>query len=304
MKTVWTGTLKKMGVEAADPVAYRLRDGWFEPEKRADDHPLNRYLGGELKIVFTGDIHCTACGRATKKTFGPGYCFPCSQSRAEADICIVKPELCHYHQPDDPCRDDDFARAHCFQPHVLYAALTSGLKVGITRRENIPTRWLDQGATAAVPLAELPDRRSVGLVEARLRDVAGLADKTHWTKLLKLEQGEGDLAAYAERVLALLTEMDVPPLPAAVPAVTGSDVIVPETEVVVARNDTVSMIEPEPEPELDPATVPSEMFDVPDDSESEPADAAWAETTAAAVEAWRRRAESDLARRRPHPGCA
>jgi hypothetical protein len=209
MPIVWTGTLTKMGVEAAEPVQYRLRDGWFEPEKRVADHPLNGYLGGELKIVFTGDIHCTACGRATKKTFGPGYCFPCSQNRAEADICIVRPELCHHGEPGNPCRDETFAQSQCFQPHILYCSLTSGVKVGITRKPNVPSRWIDQGATAAIPVAQLPDRRTVGLLEKRLSD-AGYEDKTHWTKLLKGEVKEGaDLQEAAARVVAQLEEWGV-----------------------------------------------------------------------------------------------
>lgn len=213
MTTVWQGTLRKMRAapgEGGAPAVYAIADGFWNPAERVPDLPLAAYLDRELHLEFTGRIACVYCGRTTKRSFGEGFCYPCFQARAEADVCIVKPELCHYHEPDNPCRDDTFARAHCFQPHVLYAALTSGLKVGITRRENIPTRWLDQGATAAVPLAELPDRRAVGLVEARLRDEAGLADKTHWTRLLKQAEGEGDLAAFADRVATLLAEWGVP----------------------------------------------------------------------------------------------
>jgi hypothetical protein len=218
MREIWRGTLRKMRVVPGDdghPARYALADGFWKPDERANDHPLNEHLGGVLEIAFTGTIACVYCGRVTRKSFGQGFCFPCFQARAEADVCIVRPELCHYHQPGNPCRDEAFAHAECFQPHVLYAALTSGPKVGITRRKNIPTRWLDQGATEAVPLAELPDRGTVGRIEARLRDEAGLADKTHWTRLLKEERGEGDLAAYADRVLAHLRDLGVEPLPAA-----------------------------------------------------------------------------------------
>ncbi len=151
---------------------------------------------------------CTAAG-PPRTSFGEGFCYPCFQARAEADQCIVRPELCHFHVPENPCRDEAFALRHCFQPHLLYVSLTSAPKIGITRRENIPTRWLDQGATAAIPLAELPDRRSVGLVEARLRDQAGLRDRTHWTRLLRGPEGEGDLAAVAAQVLALLAQWNV-----------------------------------------------------------------------------------------------
>lgn len=210
MDMVWTGTLKKMRSEAAEPVEYFFADGWHAPETRTADHGVNQHLGRRLEIRFTGDIHCTACGRKTRKTFGQGFCFPCSQTRAEADICIVKPELCHHGQPDNPCRDEEFAQTQCFQPHYLYCSLTSGVKVGITRRPNIPSRWIDQGAVAAIPVALLPDRRTVGLVEKRLSD-HGFADKTHWTKMLKgdPEPGVVDLGALADRVVALLEEWGV-----------------------------------------------------------------------------------------------
>ena len=210
MPILWTGTLKKMRIEAAEPAAYWLSDGWWEPQNRTADHPANRYLGRRLEIRFTGKIHCTACGRPTGKTFGQGFCFPCSRSRAEADICIVRPELCHHGQPGNPCRDEAFAQKECFQPHFLYCSLTSGVKVGITRHRNIPSRWLDQGAVAAIPLAVLPDRRTVGLVEKRLSD-AGFADKTHWTRMLKGDPDpEFDLEATAAQVVGRLEEWGTP----------------------------------------------------------------------------------------------
>jgi len=215
---IWRGTLRKMRAQPgaeAQPVQYALADGWWNPDERTTDHPLNQYLGRELQIEFNGAIACVYCGRSTRKSFSQGFCYPCFQARAEADICIVKPEKCHYHDESDPCRDEDFAHTHCFKPHILYVSLTSGLKVGITRRPNVPSRWIDQGATNAVPLAELPDRRAVGLAEAHLRDQAGLADKTHWTKLLKFEHGEGDLEAYAIQVATLLEGMGVSVLPEA-----------------------------------------------------------------------------------------
>jgi hypothetical protein len=194
-----------MRVATADegPVRYFVRDGWWNPDERGEEIPLNPLIGRELRLAFLGDIHCVYCGRATKKSFGQGFCYPCFQARAEADICIVKPELCHYHVPDDPCRDESFAQSQCFQPHYLYVSLTSGVKVGITRHQNIPGRWIDQGATRAVPVAMLPSRRDVGLVEKRLSD-EGFADRTHWTKLLKNETVNDDLAGGVQKVLAAL----------------------------------------------------------------------------------------------------
>lgn len=213
MDTLWTGTLTKMRVEAAEPVAYHVRDGWYDASERGPELSVNPLLGRRMELRFTGDIHCVYCGRAVKKTFNQGFCYPCSQARAEADICIVKPELCHHGDPGDPCRDEAFAQSQCFQPHVLYVSLTSGTKVGITRRPNVPSRWIDQGAVQAIPLAVLPSRREVGLVEAEL--AATHNDKTHWMRMLKGEVPDVDLPAEAAAVTADLETMGVTPLPPA-----------------------------------------------------------------------------------------
>ncbi len=208
VKLLWSGTLRKMRVEATAPVAYRLADGGHDPDRRADDLALNPLIGGTVALRFSGKIACVACGRTVKKTFGEGWCFPCSQTLAEADLCIVKPELCHFGDPGHPCRDESFALANCFQPHVLYVSLTSGFKVGITRRANLPARWIDQGAVAAIPLAVLPSRREVGLIEASLAQ--RFADKTHWMRMLQAAAPAGDLAAHAEEVLAALAALGAP----------------------------------------------------------------------------------------------
>jgi hypothetical protein len=191
-----------MRTEDAEPVAYFLRDGFHDASARGPELPLNARIGGPLTLRFTGAISCIGCGRELKKTFNQGFCFPCSQTRADADICMVKPELCHHGEPGHPCRDEDFAQAQCFRPHVLYVSLTSGMKVGITRRPNVPSRWHDQGAVRAIPLAELPSRREVGLVEHELSQRH--ADKTHWMRMLKEADPEGDLAALADAVVAEL----------------------------------------------------------------------------------------------------
>ena len=199
MQQLWSGVLKKMNVAAATPVEYRLVDA---ADRDADGIGLNAYLDHDLRLEFSGARFCVACGREVKKLFNQGFCFPCSRSRAEADICIVRPELCHFDDAEHPCRDADFAASVCFQPHVLYCSLTSGVKVGITRRPHIPDRWIDQGAVSAIPVAELPSRREVGLVEKRLVD-AGYQDKTHWTRMLKgdpdpeLQAGLDDLVSRA-----------------------------------------------------------------------------------------------------------
>jgi hypothetical protein len=207
MREVWSGTLTKMRSEHVDPVAYFIRDGWFEQDKRGPELQVNDLLGRRIEIHFGGQINCVVCGRKTKKTFNQGYCYPCSQTRPEADICIIKPELCHYGDPANPCRDEHFAQTQCFQPHILYVSLTSGVKVGITRRPNVPSRWIDQGAVRAIPIAELPSRREVGLVEVKLAEQ--YADKTHWMRMLKEKDPAGDLSAVASEVVSELESMGV-----------------------------------------------------------------------------------------------
>jgi hypothetical protein len=208
VKTLWTGVLRTMRVEATDPVTYWMTDGALDPDDQADDICLNTVLGENVTIRFDGAISCIACGRAIKKTFNQGFCYPCFRSRPEADICIVKPELCHFHEPENPCRDPDWGLAHCFKPHVLYASLTSGVKVGITRKRNIPKRWIDQGASAAMPLAELPNRLEVGQIEHRLAS-SGLQDKTHWMRMLKGSRPPEELDPKAEAIVARLESWGV-----------------------------------------------------------------------------------------------
>lgn len=207
---IWRGTLRKMRARDGDPAQYALAP----PEGSDEELALTPLLGRTLRIEYAGRIHCVLCGRSTRKSYGQGLCYPCFRDRPEADICIVKPELCHHGEESNPCRDENFAREQCFQPHILYASLTSGCKVGITRRRNIPTRWLDQGAVAAIALAELPDRRSVGQLEHRLAD--SFADRTHWMTMLKTDTPPGDLPAFADEIRARLADWGVPDvLPAA-----------------------------------------------------------------------------------------
>ncbi|CAN0595260.1 unnamed protein product, partial [Ectocarpus sp. 12 AP-2014] len=113
---------------------------------RAGEHrlALNERIGEPLSLRWTGAIACTHCGRATKKSFAQGHCYPCFKRLAQCDTCIMRPETCHFFQ--GTCREPEWGERHCFQPHVVYLANSSGLKVGITRKTQMPTRWLDQGA--------------------------------------------------------------------------------------------------------------------------------------------------------------
>lgn len=159
-------------------------------------------LGQLLNIQWTGNIFCINCGKKTKKSFSQGYCYKCFQNSAECDLCIMKPETCHY--DNGTCRDNDFAHEICFQPHIVYLANSSGLKVGITRVKNQPTRWLDQGAMQALPVLSVGSRRLSGHLESLF--ATELADKTNWQRLLKSDAEMLDLVTLKDNILQQFSE--------------------------------------------------------------------------------------------------
>lgn len=169
-----SGNISKLITRLADPVEYLLPIG-------DEQLPLNPLLGEDIKLQFGGEIHCIECGRKTNKSFSQGYCYPCFRSLAQCDSCIVKPEQCHYFE--GTCREPDWAEQHCLQDHFVYLANSSGIKVGITRGSQIPTRWMDQGASQALPIMRVRNRLVSGLVEVIFKQ--HVADKTAWQRMLK-----------------------------------------------------------------------------------------------------------------------
>ncbi|WP_455375073.1 DUF2797 domain-containing protein [Kaarinaea lacus] len=183
------GNLRKMITENTSPVTYSLPIG-------DDLVGLNEFVGKKISLTYTGTINCIACGRKTNKSFQQGYCFPCMRSLAECDSCIVKPELCHFDQ--GTCRDAEWALSHCMQDHYVYLANTSGIKVGITRHTQVPTRWIDQGATQALPMYKVSSRKISGLLEVIIKN--HVADKTDWRKMLKSNNDHVDLQSKKEQL--------------------------------------------------------------------------------------------------------
>ena len=187
-----SGQLTKMAVSLDDNQAqYAMRLG----EQQV---AMNALLGESLTLRFLGEINCLHCNRKTKKSYSGGYCFPCAQRLARCDICFVKPELCHFEQ--GTCREPDWGKSVCMQDHIVYLANSSGLKVGITRINQIPTRWIDQGATQALPIFRVQSRYQSGLVEVLFKD--HVSDRTDWRKMLKGEAEPMDLAAERDRLQA------------------------------------------------------------------------------------------------------
>lgn len=172
-------TLKKMQTSCSEsgPIEYSLID------QSGSVLSMNGLIGQTLKLEYHGNIQCMACQKTIKKSYQQGYCFPCTQKLAACDLCIVKPERCHFHL--GTCREPSWGKSFCMQPHVVYLAYTSQLKIGITRQTQIPYRWIDQGALAAIPLFTTHSRYHSGLLEIQLAKLT--TDKTNWRQMLKTQ---------------------------------------------------------------------------------------------------------------------
>ncbi len=232
MRTVARGALRKMACRHESPVAYAMR--LFDPDElrkrgpgQADasahgNLPLNEWLGQAMQVVATGRIFCVHCGRKTSKSFNQGYCYPCFRKLAQCDRCITSPERCHFDavtvkerreplsfldpakerfdRDEGPCREPAWGERHCLTSHFVYLANTSGLKVGITRNSQIPTRWIDQGATQALAIARVRERRQSGYLERLFAQ--HVSDKTHWREMLKGTSKPLDLLEEKSRLVA------------------------------------------------------------------------------------------------------
>jgi len=158
---------------------------------------LNQYIGKRISLEHLGDIHCLHCGRRSKKSFSQGYCYPCFTKLPQCDTCIMSPEKCHFHH--GTCRDPEWGEKFCFTDHFVYLANSSGVKVGITRGNQLPTRWIDQGATQGLPIFRVDTRYQAGLIEDRLRE--HIADKTHWQRMLKGNAESVDLGLLRDELM-------------------------------------------------------------------------------------------------------
>lgn len=181
-----------------------LKDGLAHYHLKAGDESidLNSYLGKEIRFHFTKEINCTHCGRLVKKAYSGGYCYPCSIKLPECDMCILKPELCHFAK--GTCREASWGEANCMIPHYVYLANSSGLKVGITRTTQIPTRWIDQGAIAALPILKVSTRYQSGVFEKLF--ASEINDKTDWRKMLKGNIESIDLLEKRDELFELFGE--------------------------------------------------------------------------------------------------
>jgi hypothetical protein len=161
---------------------------------------MNSLIGQKIRLVFNGEIKCLNCEKSTKKSYSQGYCYVCMTKLARCDTCIMSPEKCHFDK--GTCREPDWAEKFCMTDHIVYLANSSGLKVGITRADQMPTRWIDQGAIQALPILRVSNRKLSGLVEVAFKEFT--ADKTNWRKMLKNEVESINLVTERERLFELV----------------------------------------------------------------------------------------------------
>ena len=177
----YEGLLTKMQTEHENPIQYYLifEDNFLN---------VNQLLNKEIEITLVG-YQCMSCSKK-KKIFRQGCCYDCLYSSASVGDWIMRPELSTAHLGIAD-RDLAYEEKVQLQPHIVYLALSSEVKVGVTRKTQVPTRWIDQGATEAIAIVEVPNRYLAGITEVALKN--HYADKTNWRKMLQNEVSPADL---------------------------------------------------------------------------------------------------------------
>lgn len=169
---MYEGVLTKMKTEYTNPINYFLV---FEN----NFINMNQLLDKELTISFV-KYECLHC-HLDKPIYRQGFCKSCFYDTPRAGDWIMRPELSKAHLNEED-RDLAFEKEMQLQPHIVYLALSSDVKVGVTRKAQVPTRWIDQGAHEAIEVVEVPNRYLAGITEVALKD--HMTDKTNWRKML------------------------------------------------------------------------------------------------------------------------
>lgn len=190
----FSGVLSKMQTQFESPVQYYL-------VFKNDFLHLNQLLGKTLTFHHEG-YECLSCG-SSKKIFRQGFCYDCFMASPAAGDWIMRPELSTAHL-DVEDRDLEYEKKVQLQPHLVYLALSSEVKVGVTRKTQVPTRWIDQGAVKALPIVEVPNRYLAGISEVALK--SHFADKTNWRKMLQNEVPDTDLMELLQKASGYLPE--------------------------------------------------------------------------------------------------
>ena len=190
----YSGVLQKMMTELASPVQYYLQLG-------NDFINLNQLLGKTLEITFV-KYECLNC-HLDKPIYRQGFCKSCFYDIPQAADWIMRPELSTAHLGKED-RDLDYEKKVQLQPHIVYLANSSNVKVGVTRKAQVPTRWIDQGAHEAIEIVEVPNRYLAGITEIALKE--HISDKTNWRKMLTNDIIDVDLLAEKEKLAKFIPD--------------------------------------------------------------------------------------------------
>lgn len=184
----YQGVLKKMKTENLEEIQYYL-------DMKSDFLNVNQLLNKEITISFV-TYECLNC-HLEKKIYRQGFCKNCFFEIPNAADWIMRPELSTAHL-DIEDRDLVYEKSVQLQPHIVYLANSSNVKVGVTRKQQIPTRWIDQGAHEAIEIVEVPNRYLAGITEVALKNYVG--DKTNWRKMLKNDIEDENLVEWREKL--------------------------------------------------------------------------------------------------------
>ena len=184
----FSGQILKMITENGKPIQYYLN-------LSGDLISMNQLFDKEIKIKHTG-YQCVSCGQDLP-IFRMGFCKKCFFESPYASETILRPELSTAHLGIEE-RDLEVEKEIQLVPHVVYLAYTGDVKVGVTRETQVPTRWIDQGATFALPIARTDNRYEAGVIEVEMKN--HLADKTNWKKMLQTLESDVDLADFREKI--------------------------------------------------------------------------------------------------------
>lgn len=194
----YEGVLQKMPTEPGSPIQYYLI---FEN----DYLNLNQILDQRIEIRFLR-FQCLSCGE-DRPIFRQGFCRSCFFEIPAAGDWIMHPELSTAHLGKED-RDLDYEKKVQLQPHIVYLANSSNVKVGVTRKSQIPTRWIDQGAHEAIEIVEVPNRYLAGITEVALK--AHVSDKTNWRRMLTNTIADENLVSWRSRLKPYIPEEAAP----------------------------------------------------------------------------------------------
>ena len=191
---VYKGVLTKMQTEFQDPIQYYL-------VFKNDFIHVNQLIGKNIAMTFVGE-QCLSCG-LNREIYRQGFCKSCFFDMPNAGDWIMRPELSTAHL-DKEDRDLEYEKKVQLQPHIVYLANSSNVKVGVTRKTHVPTRWIDQGAHEAIEIVEVPNRYLAGITEVALKDF--VADKTNWRKMLKNDIEDENLIEWRDKLKSHIPE--------------------------------------------------------------------------------------------------